>query len=54
MFQNGILSGVPYVILWLTQMTSGMIADFFRDRQYLTTLSSQIRLKNGQTVNKLL
>ena len=35
--QSGFLSGVPYLVLWLTQMTSGIIADFLRGRGYLST-----------------
>ncbi|KAL8560170.1 hypothetical protein ACOMHN_021665 [Nucella lapillus] len=39
--KNGILSGVPYIILWLTQMASGQIADYIRRRGYLSTATTR-------------
>ena len=39
--QSGFLSGVPYLVLWLTQMSSGMVADFLRGRGYLTTTTTR-------------
>ncbi|XP_076437789.1 sialin-like [Babylonia areolata] len=37
MTQDGFLSGVPYLVLWLTQLMSGFVADYLRRRGYLST-----------------
>ena len=32
---------MPYVVLWLTQITSGMMADFLLGRGYLSTAATR-------------
>ncbi|KAL8609427.1 hypothetical protein ACOMHN_006614 [Nucella lapillus] len=35
--QDGFLSGVPYLVLWVTQLTSGFAADYIRGHRLLST-----------------
>ena len=49
--QSGFLSGMPYLVLWMTQMTSGIIADFLRGRGYLSTATTR---KMMNTVGELI
>ena len=42
---------MPYLVLWLTQMTSGIIADFLRGRGYLSTATTR---KMMNTVGELI
>ncbi|XP_076445676.1 sialin-like [Babylonia areolata] len=39
--QNGFLSAAPYAILWLTQMTSGQIADCIRRQGFFSTVGTR-------------
>lgn len=39
--KNGALSGLPYIILWLAQITAGLVADFIRHRGFLSTGSTR-------------
>ncbi|XP_046377073.2 sialin-like isoform X1 [Haliotis rufescens] len=38
---DGLLSALPYVAIWITQMMSGFIADYLRTNNYLSTLATR-------------
>ena len=42
---------MPYLVLWMTQMTSGIIADFLSGRGYLSTATTR---KMMNTVGELI
>nr|XP_006819872.1 PREDICTED: sialin-like isoform X2 [Saccoglossus kowalevskii] len=39
--ENGFLSAIPYLMLWLVQITGGRTADFFIERKLLNTTSTR-------------
>ncbi|KAK6168048.1 hypothetical protein SNE40_021952 [Patella caerulea] len=41
LFQNSLLSAVPYLALWILQLVSGYLADFIRRNNYMNTLNTR-------------
>lgn len=39
--ENGLLSSIPYILMWIVSMTSGWICDWLIVRKYLTITSSR-------------
>jgi hypothetical protein len=41
MFQNGVLSAVPYVCFWVVINVSGYVADIIRQKRLLSTTATR-------------
>ena len=44
--QNGLVSGAPYVLMWIMMLVSGMVADMLQKKKILSTTNVR-KLANG-------